>query len=889
MLGDFMPKLRVSLPRSSKFSICLSLGLLAGLALTLIGGNFLLKQDFHFFMRFFLSALTLGLSCFPLSSLLFRKTPELSLLFSLPLGLALNTFVVWSLAYLKLAPFNLVTIQLVCVTLLVLNLIFSRTRLAAKKSITTSQNWPYFLFTLWLFIACYLYMGFVRGTTPDARGLEKFMNIGFMSSMWRSETLPAMDMWFSREPINYYYYGQYVYTFLGKMTQLAPNYTYNFGFAACFAYFCSGSFGIGALLFMTFKKRGHQLGNKQEAQRLLKTSSAGFLSLFFASIAGNSHDFFVGPQAPFRFVLEWLDRGRGKFGDLMMYSFSNATRYIGYNPDTTDKTIHEFPYYSFLVADLHAHVTNTVFVLLFIALLIVLLREVRVPSFARQLRPIQKPNQQAKLPLLAQATLTFFKSPLPLFSLLLSIFMVGNYWDFAIYFVVLIAFLFYLQKRACGALSEHWLFFPLAIVQVLPLLIAFLKIQQSGLQLLGFALSLGLAASIFWLTPSFFTLYGLQANLVFTLTHLLALPFNLYFVPISKKIALVKQRTPFWQLFVLYGPQALIALSYVAICLILFASLRRRQLRLQQQVWANFDLSSKKLVPKTQRQKPGFFRLLTLGDYALLLCLVCGFGLILVPELVYVVDIYGGSYARANTMFKFAYQAHILIGLALPLSVWRFFVLVSHLPKPTTILSKFRLATLTIAGALSFCLLVAPSCYPFIATSQWLPKQTLDAYRTQHGTYWMTSKDSDSIQKEGLDKSMKYDYALTEWINQNLPGQPTVLEAAGKSYTDANRISAYTGVLNVLGWETHEWLWRSSAEQPDAYGQIVRPRQEAISQIYQAKDRAELRRLLQQYKVDYIVIANIERSAYPELNEALLRQAGEVVFEEGPTALIKVQ
>ena len=42
-------------------------------------------------------------------------------------------------------------------------------------------------------------------------------------------------------------------------------------------------------------------------------------------------------------------------------------------PDTTDKTIHEFPYYSFLVADLHAHVINLAFVLLLIALLVRLL------------------------------------------------------------------------------------------------------------------------------------------------------------------------------------------------------------------------------------------------------------------------------------------------------------------------------------------------------------------------------------------------------------------------------------------------------------------------------------------------------------------------------------
>ena len=46
-----------------------------------------------------------------------------------------------------------------------------------------------------------------------------------------------------------------------------------------------------------------------------------------------------------------------------------ATRYIGYNPDVPDKTIHEFPCYSFVLGDLHAHVVNVMFVLFLTGLL----------------------------------------------------------------------------------------------------------------------------------------------------------------------------------------------------------------------------------------------------------------------------------------------------------------------------------------------------------------------------------------------------------------------------------------------------------------------------------------------------------------------------------------
>ena len=50
------------------------------------------------------------------------------------------------------------------------------------------------------------------------------------------------------------------------------------------------------------------------------------------------------------------------------YWFPNSTRYIGYYPAGNDKTIHEFPSYSFVLGDLHAHVVNLMFVVALISL-----------------------------------------------------------------------------------------------------------------------------------------------------------------------------------------------------------------------------------------------------------------------------------------------------------------------------------------------------------------------------------------------------------------------------------------------------------------------------------------------------------------------------------------
>ena len=67
------------------------------------------------------------------------------------------------------------------------------------------------------------------------------------------------------------------------------------------------------------------------------------------------------------------------------YWFPDATRYIGFNPDVPDKTIHEFPCYSFVLGDLHAHVVNIMFVLLLLGLLYAWIKMVRKKDFVLEM------------------------------------------------------------------------------------------------------------------------------------------------------------------------------------------------------------------------------------------------------------------------------------------------------------------------------------------------------------------------------------------------------------------------------------------------------------------------------------------------------------------------
>lgn len=167
------------------------------------------------------------------------------------------------------------------------------------------------------------------GIQPEAHGTEKFMDYGFMAAMMRSETLPAKDIWYSLENMNYYYGGQYYAVFLTKLTGAEVSDTYNLMRTLVAGLLFAMSYSVGYQLII------HMPQSILEKKKKIMASVGGVLSAAAVVFAGNFH-----------YVLYGL---LGKAFSLEMsadYWFPNSTRYIGYNPETNDKCIHEFPCYS---------------------------------------------------------------------------------------------------------------------------------------------------------------------------------------------------------------------------------------------------------------------------------------------------------------------------------------------------------------------------------------------------------------------------------------------------------------------------------------------------------------------------------------------------------------
>ena len=93
-----------------------------------------------------------------------------------------------------------------------------------------------------------------------------------------------------------------------------------------------------------------------------------------------------------------------------------------------------------------------------------------------------------------------------------------------------------------------------------------------------------------------------------------------------------------------------------------------------------------------------------------------------------------------------------------------------------------------------------------------------------------------------------------------------------------------TGLPTVLGWYVHEWLWRGDTQD-------LNMRSADVEQIYTSTDAAVVEELLNQYQVSYIFVGSKEREKYPALNEYVLQQMGQIVFQDetSGTYIIEVE
>lgn len=125
-----------------------------------------------------------------------------------------------------------------------------------------------------------------------------------------------------------------------------------------------------------------------------------------------------------------------------------------------------------------------------------------------------------------------------------------------------------------------------------------------------------------------------------------------------------------------------------------------------------------------------------------------------------------------------------------------------------------------------------------------------------------------------LGRMNRADLPLIEWLQRNVVGTPTILEAWGDPYGPFTRIAMHTGLPTVLGWEHH-------VRQRGASDVDVQRRKRDIAVVYTTPDIVTALRILKRYDVSYLVVSALERTSY--------RGGGLTKFERYPDLFVPVQ
>jgi len=293
---------------------------------------FVIQWWFMFFL--------MGLTSLPVCYLFFKKFTDLGYGFSKIISILIVSYLVFVFSIFKLLPFTRVVIIAFFIAFFTFNIyIFFKNKDILIPSLIKKVR--VVIFQEILFTLGFTFWTMVRGFQPDINSLEKYMDFGFVNSILKSTYLPPADMWFAGKSINYYWFGHFLTAVTTKLSSIPSDITYNLMLATILGLTLNGVFSIASTL------------TKNAIPKFKKTAVvAGIISSLLVTFGGNFHT----PIYTMK-------------GGTENYWYPDATRFIGYNPETEDKTIHEFPLYSFVVSDLHAHLINLPVVLLYISLL----------------------------------------------------------------------------------------------------------------------------------------------------------------------------------------------------------------------------------------------------------------------------------------------------------------------------------------------------------------------------------------------------------------------------------------------------------------------------------------------------------------------------------------
>ncbi|HEY3312317.1 MAG TPA: DUF2298 domain-containing protein [Anaerolineales bacterium] len=827
-------------------------------------------------LAWFLIFMVFGLIALPLTLVVFKAFIDRGYIFSKAIGLLVAAWGAWLIASLRLAPFTWWSILAVMAFMAFGSaILISRQKMDELRDFIRNR-WRLLLLEEVLFWLFFGFLLFIRWHNPDlwhpGLGGEKPMDVAYLNANAHTPYFPSYDPWFSGGYINYYYFGFVLAAAFVHLTGIMPEVAYNLAVPSFFALTAMGAFTV--TLNFTGRWRNKNLDTGEFLPGVDNSSLlAGLAGAFFVAIIGNLGQVQLlwdgvrnlsGIPQPDRASIQVnLAQFLGGLSKLLTgehlsfrteWWYWNATRII---PAAKGEAgpINEMPFFTFLFGDLHAHMMALPYTLLALGLALNLILSGSKNNAELEAKP-------------------WWRDPVEILTLALMGFTTGalwpmNTWDYPTYSILMVAALCCREYARRGRLDQDFIW------------------------------------SVAW-----------RAGLILVAGRLLFLPFHQNYAGTYFGAELWKgSRTPLWAYLLIHGFFLFILSSFMLAeffkghgnnSLLRSCRLQLRYLTRRGRLQRLFD----HLVQPTA----GYRLFVDAGKLAILLVVVVfvanpviglplaltllagmllfkrrpdplgqfmlsmtGLGLVFTAMVEYIV--LKGDISRMNTVFKFYLQVWVLWGItsaaALPrLAAW-LKIYPRHerisIPEPqegSSWTPEFAREVEQLqrrpSGSWSRrwwwafgIMLAACALYPLTAT----PVRMGDRFKnsqsaTLDGSAYMQTA---IYMDENRPVTLGWDRQAFSWLQANIHGIPTILEANTPLYRWGSRVSIYTGLPTVIGWDWHQKQQRSILP-----GQVIDHRIEDVKTIYNSLDLEQTKKLLELYQVQYIYVGQLERLYYDQ-------------------------
>ena len=707
------------------------------------------------------------------------------------------------------------------------------------------ENWKYFLMVEGVFLSFFLLDLFIRLGNSDlwhpSKGGERPMDFSYFNAILKSTSFPPYDPWFAGGYINYYYYGYVIVGTPVKLLGIVPSIAYNFILPTLFACVAAAAFSVGWNLLHGVREIRPARREPPEAPQVNSGPRASlFDSRFIAGISASAAMLLLGNLGVVRMLYQGFQQiaapggliDKANIFQRIVWTFEGffmvlvAKMHLPYGlgnwywdpsralPASSGAPITEFPLFTFLYSDLHAHMIALMITVLAVAwALSVLLAKARWRSHLDT------------------------AAGLLLGGLIIGAIKPTNTWDFYTYLIL-------------GAVVLGYAVWRYADISRIPIITPdwvkhLLLTAGAILVLVGGSLVLYEPYTHWYLLDPTYTKMSLwtggRSNLSSYLVHWGVFLFFIFSWMVWETRQWLAE-TPVSALRKLRPYRDLIVAAIVIFFLVIIGQQAWVMSSSQDVPWKGITILWLALPLAAWAGillfRPG------MPDGKRLVLFMIGTGLLL--TMIVEIIVMGGDIGRMNTVFKIYFQAWVLLGLSAATS---FGILLNEIRKWShgwQVFWQIAASALT-AGAALFLVMGGLGKIQDRMTAA--APHTLDS---------MTYMAYATFNERGTDLNLSADYRAILWMQDNVKGSPVIAEApgAGIQYEWFNRFSIYTGLPDVVGWEWHQM------QQRLIFSDTVRARGVEEDNFYVTTDLQATLDFIHKYNVRYIIVGQLERAKY---------------------------